>query len=127
MPWNIDAAILRRFEKRLLVTLPNRESRIKLFKHFLPKPNNISENELVHLANLTENFSGSDVKNFCKEASMFAIREKLNELKTRSKPNEHLRNITYHDMEQALEKVSSCTTINEINMYYEWNKRFSAL
>lgn len=31
-PWNIEEAMLRRFEKRILIPIPNENERVQLFK-----------------------------------------------------------------------------------------------
>uniref|UniRef100_A0A183B2S5 ATPase_AAA_core domain-containing protein n=1 Tax=Echinostoma caproni TaxID=27848 RepID=A0A183B2S5_9TREM len=36
LPWELDHAMLRRLEKRILVDLPNKEARRRMFETFLP-------------------------------------------------------------------------------------------
>lgn len=126
LPWNLDAAILRRFEKRLFISLPNKDARLKLLKHYLPHPNNLQDQEFEYLASQTDNFSGSDMKNLCKEAAMCSVREKICELKSKTKlhPNEQLRSITYGDVEQAFLKMKPC--VNNCTKYIEWNEKYGA-
>lgn len=126
LPWNLDAAILRRFEKRLLVTLPNKEDRRKLLKYYIPKENNLCDQDFDYLATLTENFSGCDIKNLCKEAAMYSIREKISELKIRNKNYEELRAVTFMDIEHAFTKIKPCNTSNDNNKYIEWNEKYGS-
>lgn len=102
IPWELDHAMLRRLEKRILVDLPTLEARIKMFATHLP-PSVIKENGLSLTADLdynrlaevfllkeknfwynlqkknfskiTEGYSGSDIKLVCKEAAMKSVRK----------------------------------------------------
>lgn len=89
--------MLRRLEKRIIVDLPTFEARKKMLQTHLP-PNVIKENGLIlnseldynRLGELTDGYSGSDLKLVCKEAAMksirkvFAVLENLNEGNERS-------------------------------------------
>ncbi|XP_050508155.1 vacuolar protein sorting-associated protein 4A-like [Diabrotica virgifera virgifera] len=60
-PWNLDPALLRRFEKRILVPPPDEASSQKLLKKYLSH-NDVQTNELEELAKLTDNFPACDIK-----------------------------------------------------------------
>lgn len=109
-----------------MITLPDKEARKNLLKHYLPRPNNLRDQEFEYLATLTENFSCSDMKNLCKEATMCPVREKISELKIRNKTSQELRNVTYGDIEQAFAKMKPCITSNEIRKYFEWNEKYGS-
>ncbi|KAL2467391.1 P-loop containing nucleoside triphosphate hydrolase superfamily protein [Abeliophyllum distichum] len=68
LPWELDAAMLRRLEKRILVPLPEPEARRAMFEELLPP--NFQEEKLPYnlLVENTEGFSGSDIRLLCKEA-----------------------------------------------------------
>ena len=45
LPWELDPAIRRRFERRIYIPLPDVESRLGLFKKLCEKTPNILQNE----------------------------------------------------------------------------------
>lgn len=77
MPWSLDDAILRRFQKRVYIPLPDEEARTELFKIELKKvPDNIlTEKNIVQLSKRTEGFSGSDISNLINDAKMLPLKD----------------------------------------------------
>jgi vacuolar protein-sorting-associated protein 4 len=75
VPWELDAAIRRRFEKRVYIPLPEQEARSAMVKiHLGDTPNNLTEHDYETLGKLTEGASGSDIKVLVKEALMEPLR-----------------------------------------------------
>ena len=75
VPWELDAAIRRRFEKRVYIPLPESEARTAMIKiHLGDTPNNLTEHDYETLGKLTEGASGSDIKVLVKEALMEPLR-----------------------------------------------------
>ncbi|KAK6925896.1 AAA ATPase, AAA+ lid domain [Dillenia turbinata] len=73
-PFDLDEAIIRRFERRIMVGLPSVESRELILKTLLGKER--TENlEFKELATMTEGYSGSDLKNLCITAAYRPVRE----------------------------------------------------
>ncbi|KAJ4913533.1 P-loop containing nucleoside triphosphate hydrolases superfamily protein [Raphanus sativus] len=73
-PFDLDEAIIRRFERRIMVGLPPVESREKILRTLLSKEK--TENLDFHeLAQMTDGYSGSDLKNFCTTAAYRPVRE----------------------------------------------------
>ena len=74
----MDEAVLRRFAKRVYVTLPNLVTRADLISKLLAKNNNpLNDNEMYRLAEMTEGYSGSDLTSLAKDAALAPIRGKL--------------------------------------------------
>ena len=72
----LDDALIRpgRFDRAIEVPLPNKEGRINILKIHTEKMK-IDENiDFESISELTEGFSGADLKAACTEAGMFAIR-----------------------------------------------------
>lgn len=75
VPWQIDSAIRRRFEKRVYIPLPGAKPRTYMLKlHLGDTPNNLTDADFDRLGKLTEGASGSDIKVLVKEASMEPIK-----------------------------------------------------
>lgn len=75
VPWDLDAAIRRRFEKRVYIPLPNANARTYMIKMNLgDTPNNLVESDFTKLGELTEGASGSDIQVMVNEALMEPLR-----------------------------------------------------
>eukprot|EP00429_Kryptoperidinium_foliaceum_P002166 CAMPEP_0176006994 /NCGR_PEP_ID=MMETSP0120_2-20121206/3005_1 /TAXON_ID=160619 /ORGANISM="Kryptoperidinium foliaceum, Strain CCMP 1326" /LENGTH=454 /DNA_ID=CAMNT_0017339743 /DNA_START=64 /DNA_END=1424 /DNA_ORIENTATION=+ len=75
VPWAIDSAIRRRFEKRVYIPLPEKNARTFMVKlHLGDTPNNLKEEDFVKIGELTEGASGSDIEVMVKEALMEPLR-----------------------------------------------------
>ncbi len=79
----LDEALLRpgRFDRRIFVSLPNREDRIKILSIYLKRiPHRV---DIERLADMTVGFSGAALASLVNEAALYALRrgKKLVELK----------------------------------------------
>jgi katanin p60 ATPase-containing subunit A1 len=73
LPWELDLALLRRLDKRILVPLPAPEARLQIMR------NNLQERaspdlDFTDFLDATEGYSGSDLMLVCKEAAMRPLR-----------------------------------------------------
>jgi vacuolar protein-sorting-associated protein 4 len=76
VPWELDPAIRRRFEKRIYIPLPDIHARATQFKIRIGQtPNNLTEDDYIELARTTEGYSGSDITVVVKEAMMLPVRK----------------------------------------------------
>jgi len=75
IPWELDAAIRRRFEKRVYIPLPEAEARTAMVKLNLgDTPNNLTEDDFDKTGEITEGSSGADIKILVQEALMQPLR-----------------------------------------------------
>ena len=76
LPWGLDQAVRRRFEKRVYIPLPCVRARAQLFKVLTRKQEQceVTDENFAQLAGETEGFSGSDIKVVVREALMEPIR-----------------------------------------------------
>ncbi|KAJ4875740.1 P-loop containing nucleoside triphosphate hydrolases superfamily protein [Raphanus sativus] len=73
-PFDLDEAIIRRFERRIMVGLPSIESREKILRTLLSKEKT-DDLDFHELGQMTEGYSGSDLKNLCITAAYRPVRE----------------------------------------------------
>jgi len=75
IPWSLDAAIRRRFEKRIYIGLPDVQARARIFNIHLGKtPNSLSREDYMELARRTDGYSGSDIATVVRDALMQPVR-----------------------------------------------------
>jgi len=79
IPWVLDAAIRRRFEKRIYIPLPEAHARTEMFKlNMGPTPNQITEEEYRYLGQNTDGYSGADISLVVRDAIMQPVRRVQN-------------------------------------------------
>ena len=75
IPWALDSAIRRRFEKRIYIPLPEELARRRMFTiHIGNTPNQLSDDDIRLLASKTQGFSGADIGILVRDALMQPIR-----------------------------------------------------
>ena len=76
IPWVLDSAIRRRFEKRIYIPLPDEEARYVMLKMNIgDTPNSLTDQDLRTLADRTERFSGADISVLVRDALMQPVRK----------------------------------------------------
>ncbi|XP_062222012.1 uncharacterized protein LOC133921230 isoform X3 [Phragmites australis] len=127
-PFDLDDAVIRRLPRRIHVDLPDAQNRMKILKILLAKEKLESDFKFDELANATEGYSGSDLKNLCVAAAYRPVHELLEEEKKGGVSNEssYLRPLKLDDFIQAKAKVSpsvsyDATSMNELR---KWNEQY---
>ncbi|CAN1254153.1 Uncharacterized AAA domain-containing protein C24B10.10c [Linum perenne] len=82
-PFDLDEAIIRRFERRIMVGLPSVENREMILKTLLSKEKVDERLDFKEVATLTDGFSGSDLKNLCTTAAYRPVRELIQQERKR--------------------------------------------
>ncbi|CAN1778373.1 Outer mitochondrial transmembrane helix translocase [Linum perenne] len=100
-PFDLDEAIIRRFERRIMVGLPSVENREMILKTLLSKEKVDEQLDFKELATLTEGFSGSDLKNLCTTAAYRPVRELIQQERSRDM---HLANHVSTMLQEKKEK-----------------------
>ncbi|XP_041464667.1 katanin p60 ATPase-containing subunit A-like 2 isoform X3 [Lytechinus variegatus] len=150
LPWELDHAMLRRLEKRILVDLPVLEARRAMIEYYLPSVLNpdcaLSINTDIdydYLAEKTEGYSGSDLRLVCKEAAMRPVRKIFDILESTSagRSSEENPNLVWHkdtmpdltlnpittaDVEAALAHTKPSAKLLK-DKYLKWQKEYESV
>jgi len=125
-PWDLDWPFIRRFQKRILVPLPDHHARLQMFKLYTNDLNLNPQMSLHELGRLSEGFSGSDIKDCCQSAYLRVIGEFFESGRAndeRAKP----RPVTMDDFHQILEDRKPSVSLEMIASYTKWFDAFKAL
>ncbi|XP_044628149.1 spastin isoform X3 [Equus asinus] len=123
-PQELDEAVLRRFTKRVYVSLPNEETRLLLLKNLLGKQGSpLTQKELAQLARMTDGYSGSDLTALAKDAALGPIRE-LKPEQVKNMSASEMRNIRLSDFTESLKKIKRSVSPQTLEAYIRWNKDF---
>ncbi|KAL9141831.1 hypothetical protein ABFS82_14G130800 [Erythranthe guttata] len=138
-PFDLDEAVIRRLPRRLMVNLPDAQNREKILKVILAKEEMAPNMDLEAVANMTDGYSGSDLKNLCVTAAHCPIREILEkekkekalaEAENRPTPALHsssdVRSLNVDDFKYAHEQVCASVSSDSRNMneLVQWNELY---
>jgi len=75
LPWSLDPAVRRRFEKRVYIPLPEKAARARMFPiHLGDTPHKLTLQHYKELAEKTAGCSGSDLSTLVRDAIMEPVR-----------------------------------------------------
>lgn len=120
-PFNreIDEAFLRRFERKILIDLPNAENRVNIINELLPITKNWTTTQLNSLIESSDGFTGADLKIACKEAAMAQIR---NGLKSNHKTLHKVPEIVFNDLLTAIKQIKPSMATSAAK-HRHWNAK----
>ena len=136
LPWDLDDALRRRFEKRIYISLPNKVGRKQMFNiNFkgikLDKSINIDE-----LVEKTKGYSGHDIASVCREASLMNMRKKIMNGDGAFNIMEAANNetfiqgldapVTQKDVLTAIKNISKSVSPKDIKKFEEWTEQYSS-
>jgi SpoVK/Ycf46/Vps4 family AAA+-type ATPase len=125
-PWDLDWAFIRRFQKRILVPLPDHHTRLMMFKLYTTNLQLAPDVDLHELARLSEGFSGSDIRDVNQSAQLSLIGEFFESGKANDKQAKP-RALTMDDFRQTLEERKPSVSLDMLALYNRWFEAFKAL
>lgn len=78
-PQDLDKAILRRMPAQFHIGLPSEDQRLKILQLILRQEKLSRDVEFAQLARMTNGYSGSDLREMCRNASVYRIRKVMRE------------------------------------------------
>ncbi|TMS07958.1 Katanin p60 ATPase-containing subunit A-like 2 [Larimichthys crocea] len=137
LPWELDHAMLRRLEKRILVSLPSSPARQAMVSHWLPPLTSTGGVELrteldyETLAKGMEGYSGSDIRLVCKEAAMRPVRKIFDALESHQDgdtdmPAIQLETVTTADFLEVTAHTKPSAR-NLMKRYAAWEREYESV
>uniref|UniRef100_A0A7S3ZAK4 Katanin p60 ATPase-containing subunit A1 n=1 Tax=Lotharella globosa TaxID=91324 RepID=A0A7S3ZAK4_9EUKA len=133
LPWSLDEALKRRLEKRIYIPLPNEVARAELFRINARELKIAEDVDYEELAKETEGYSGADITNLCRDASMMSLRKKVQQRRAQGLALREMGNqdededpITQQDFLEACKKISSSVGKEDLKKYEDWMKEFGS-
>ena len=130
-PWSLDWPFLRRFQKRIYVSLPTQAARENLFKQYtapLSKNYNVNNTEL---AKLFDGYSASDIKDVCQAAQIKTVHEIFNDPEyhepVEGETPKQPRDLTTADFKDIMARRKPSVSLEMIRAYHKWSEEFQAL
>ena len=125
-PWSLEPGFLRRFQKRIYVTLPGNPSRTSLFVQYTRPLNVDGTLRVEELAKISEGYSASDIKDICQSVQLRVVNE-LFESGMAMEDGTNTRAISMSDFREILKIRKPSVSIDMIRAYMRWSDQFKAL
>lgn len=137
-PWSLDEALRRRLEKRVYIPLPELESRRELFRINMKEVDIAPDVDLDELASKSAGYSGADVANVCRDASMMSVRRIMEKARKKGLGREAMQAmlkkeqtnlnsaVSREDFLLALSKVSRSVSDQDLLRYADWMAEFGS-
>jgi SpoVK/Ycf46/Vps4 family AAA+-type ATPase len=125
-PWVLDWPFIRRFQKRIMVPLPDYDARLHLLKLYTNHLNLSAKMDLDEFARLAAGFSGSDIRDICQSAHLRVIGELFDSGKASDK-HAKPRPLSIQDFKNILADRKPSVSPRVLSTYKEWSEAFKAL
>ncbi|KRK03970.1 katanin p60 ATPase-containing subunit A1 isoform X5 [Drosophila yakuba] len=129
-PWDIDEAFRRRFEKRIYIPLPNEDTRSALLKLCLKDVCLSPSLNTGMIGDELQGYSGSDISNVCRDASMMAMRRLISgrtpdQIK-QIRREEVDQPITLQDFQDARLRTKKSVSADDVARFEKWMEEYGS-
>eukprot|EP01038_Epipyxis_sp_PR26KG_P005563 gene5563-7685_t len=137
-PWDLDEALRRRLEKRVYIPLPDTIGRRELFRINMKSVQIDDDVNLDELAEKSAGYSGADVANVCRDASMMSVRRIMEMARKQGLGREQMQAmlkeqkealqtaVSRDDFLLALSKVNRSVSDHDLSRFTEWMQEFGS-
>ena len=130
-PWSLDWPFLRRFTKRVYVSLPTLEARVNLFELYTAPLQKDEKAKPSELAKLADGYSASDIKDICQSAQLMVVNDLFHSPAFQDpvvgEAPPQPRQITMADFKEIITRRKPSVSMEMIRAYYKWSDQFKAL
>jgi len=130
-PWSLDWPFLRRFQKRIYVSLPTQEARASLFKQYTADLFLTPRVNPGDLARMFDGYSASDVKDVCQAAHIKTVHELFDSPDyhepVEGEDSQKPRALTTADFRVIMARRKPSVSREMVRAYHKWNEEFQAL
>nr|VZI10658.1 unnamed protein product [Spirometra erinaceieuropaei] len=130
-PWDIDEALRRRLEKRIYIPLPSLSGRLALLHINLREVPLDEDVQFEKIAEQLDGYSGADITNVCRDASMMSMRRAIEGLSVEEIKGLNTSDLNLPtrmvDFEEAISRVSKSVSMSDIEKYEKWMQEFGAM
>ncbi|NXR12095.1 FIGL1 protein, partial [Semnornis frantzii] len=123
-PQEIDEAARRRLAKRLYIPLPEASARKQIVTRLMSREHCcLNEEEIELIVEKSSGFSGADMTQLCREASLGPIRS-IQSADIATIMADQVRPIAFQDFESAFKTVRPSVSSKDLELYETWNQTF---
>lgn len=138
MPWDLDEALRRRLEKRIYIPLPDADGRRELFRINMKAVEIDPDVDLDELGGKSDGYSGADIANVCRDASMMSVRRIMEQARKQGLSRDQMQMmlkeqkqalntaVSKTDFLTALSKVGKSVSDHDLLRYTEWMAEFGS-
>ncbi|KAF5398941.1 Katanin p60 ATPase-containing subunit A1 [Paragonimus heterotremus] len=129
-PWDIDDALRRRLEKRVYIPLPSVTGRRALLDISLREVPLADDVNLDTVAASLDGYSGADITNVCRDASMMSMRRAIEGLSVEEIKSLNTATLnqptTMADFQEAIGRVCKSVSAADVERYEKWMNEFGS-
>lgn len=123
-PWDLDEALLRRFQKRIYIPLPDVDGRLAILKMNLNDMIDENKFNLTKWANDLDGYSCADITNLCRDAAQAVFERQIESIDPDEWANMNAEDakviITDEDFQKAVSLRKSSVDPDSLKKYEEW-------